>query len=152
MHLGNYLALVHRAERDLADGLRQVGEKHKAEPDIADLCHTFAGQCEHHAGRVQPFMERYKDRAPDEPDRLHSELFKGTREGGLALLRDLHDIYLMATEVEIAWEVIGQAAQGARDKELFAIVQECDKETGRQIKWARTRMNQAAPQSLLVAS
>jgi hypothetical protein len=152
MHLGNYLALVHRAERGLEDGLRQVGEKHKDEPDIADLCHHFAAQCERHAERVQPFMEHYKGRAPEEPERLHSELFKGAREGGLALLRDLHDIYLMATEVEIAWDVIGQAAQGAHDKELFAIVEECDNETERLIKWARTRMNQAAPQSLLVAS
>jgi hypothetical protein len=28
-------------------------------------------------------------RTPQRPDRLHSELFKGTRSGGLGLLRDL---------------------------------------------------------------
>jgi hypothetical protein len=39
---------------------------------------------------------------PDEPDRLYSELLKGTRQGGLGLLRDLHDLYLMASECDIA--------------------------------------------------
>lgn len=152
MHLGNYLALLHRAEANLADAYRQVEEHHKDEPDIEDLCHTFAAECARHAERIRPFMERHKERAPDEPERLHSDLFGGTREGGLALLRDLHDLYLMVAEVEVSWEVIGQAAQGAKDKELFATVRECERETKRQLKWARMRMNQAAPQSLLVAS
>lgn len=38
------------------------------------------------AERLQPFVERYGEDAPDEPERLHSELFKGTREVGLGLL------------------------------------------------------------------
>lgn len=41
------------------------------------LSHTFAGQCEHHAGRLQPFVDRYGEDAPSKPDRLHSELFRG---------------------------------------------------------------------------
>jgi hypothetical protein len=80
------------------------------------------------------------------------ERFGGTRQGGLGLLRDLHDLYLMANDVDIAWTVINQAAQGARDKELFTTVTAIDKETATQILWLRTRMKQAAPQALLVAT
>lgn len=151
MHLANYLGLIHKAERDLADAFRQVAEDHKEEPDVYHLCHTLAGQCDGHAGKLGPFVERYGEEAQDEPDRLHTELFKGTREGGLGLLRDLHDLYLMACECDVSWTMIGQAAQGVRDKELFEVVNACDGETGAQLKWLKTRMKQAAPQALIVA-
>ena len=152
MHLANYLGLLHKAELNLADAFRQVGDAHAAEPDVYHLCHTLAGQCDGHAERLQPAVDRYGEDAPSEPDRLHSELFKGTRSGGLGLLRDLQDLYLMAAECEIAWTVIGQAAQGARDSELIEIVKACQPQTATQLKWLKTRMKQAAPQALVVAS
>jgi hypothetical protein len=152
MHLANYLGLLHKSELHLADAFRQVGDAHAAEPDVYHLCHTLAGQCDQHAERLQPAVDRYGEDAPSEPDRLHSELFKGTRSGGLGLLRDLQDLYLMASECEIAWTVIGQAAQGARDGELVEVVKACQPQTATQLKWLKTRMKQAAPQALVVAS
>jgi hypothetical protein len=151
MHLANYLGLLHKAELLLADAFRQVGDAHAAEPDVYHLSHTLAGQCEQHAQRLQPFVDRYGEDAPSEPDRLHSELFKGTRSGGLGLLRDLQDLYLMATECDIAWTMIGQAAQGARDTGLVEVVKTCEGETSTQLKYLKTRMKQAAPQALIVA-
>ena len=152
MHLANYLGLLHKSELNLADAFRRVGDAHAAEPDVYHLCHTLAGQCDQHAERLQPAVDRYGEDAPSEPDRLHSELFKGTRSGGLGLLRDLQDLYLMASECEIAWTVIGQAAQGARDGELIEVVKACQPQTATQLKWLKTRMKQAAPQALVVAS
>ena len=152
MHLANYLGLLHKSELNLADAFRRVGDAHAAEPDVYHLCHTLAGQCDQHAERLQPAVDRYGEDAPSEPDRLHSELFKGTRSGGLGLLRDLQDLYLMASECEIAWTVIGQAAQGARDGELVEVVKACQPQTATQLKWLKTRMKQAAPQALVVAS
>jgi hypothetical protein len=58
----------------------------------------------------------------------------------------------MASTCDISWTMIGQAAQGARDRELLEVVNACDGQTATQIKWLRTRMKQAAPQALLVAS
>ena len=151
MHLANYLGLLHKSELNLADAFRQVGDTHAAEPDVYHLCHTLAGQCDQHAERLQPAVDRYGEDAPSEPDRLHAELFKGTRSGGLGLLRDLQDLYLMASECEIAWTVIGQAAQGARDGELVEVVKACQPQTSTQLRWLKTRMKQAAPQALVVA-
>jgi hypothetical protein len=59
-----------------------------------------------------------------------AKLFGGTRGGGLGLLRDLHDLYLMATECEVTGTLVAQAGQ---------------------LRWLRTRMKQAAPQALVVA-
>jgi hypothetical protein len=152
MHLAHYLGLVHRSELVLANAYREVAAAHGDEPDVSVLCQKFAGQCDQHAAKLAPFVDRYGEEAPDEPERLHSDLFGGTRTGGLGLLRDLHDLYLMASEVDISWTLVGQAAQGARDKALFETVSACDGETALQIRWLRTRMKQAAPQALLVAS
>lgn len=151
MHLAHYLGLLHRSQVNLADGFRKVADAHHEEPDIYHLCQRLAGQCDGHAERLHPFVERYSEEAPEEPDRLRSELFKGTRTGGIGLLRDLQDLYLMAAECDICWTVLGQAAQGARDQELLRVVRECAGETSVQLAWLRTRMKQAAPQALVVA-
>jgi hypothetical protein len=152
MHIANYLGLVHRSELNLAEALRQVGETHKDEPDVAVQCQKLAARCELHANQLKPFVDQYGESQEDEPDLLHSDLFQGTRTGSLALLRDLHDLYLMATEVDISWVVLGQAAQGLHDTELLATVQACDEETHVKLKWLKTRMKQAAPQTLIAAS
>jgi len=152
MHVAHYLGLLHKAQVDLARAFREVGEGHADEVDVFHTCERLAKQCDGHAERLAPFAERYGEEAPDEPDRLYSELFQGTRSGGLGLLRDLHDLYLMACECDMAWTVVGQAAQGLRDHELVDVVLACERETAIQLKWLRTRMKQAAPQALVVAS
>jgi hypothetical protein len=152
MHLAHYLGLLHRSENELASALLDVARDHPEEVDVHHTCQRLAGQCEEHVGQLEPFARRYSQDAPDEPERLHSTLFTGTRSGGLGLLRDLHDLYLMAAECDICWTVVGQAAQGARDTDLFDVVTRCEGQTAIQLQWLRTRMKQAAPQALVVAS
>lgn len=153
MNLVHYLGLLHRAEEELARGLREVGDRHADEADVLHLGRTLAAQCEAHAEALAPVVARYGEdhAAGAEPERLHSELFRGARDGPLGLLRDLQDLYLMVSECDIAWTLIGQAAQGLRDDELFAIVQDCERETAIQQRWLQTRLKQAAPQALVVA-
>jgi hypothetical protein len=152
VHLAHYLGLLHRAQEELAKAFREVGEAHGDEHDVFHQCARLARQCDRHAEALAPFAERYGEDAPDEPERLHSTLFDGTREGQLGLLRDLHDLYLMAAECDMAWTLVGQAAQGARDTELFEVVQSCEGETAIQLKWLRSRLKEAAPQALVVAA
>lgn len=151
MHLAHYLGLLHKAEIDLSDAYRQIADAHRADPDVFVDCHRLADQCDRHAEALHPFVQRYGEDAPDEPDRLHTELFSGSRSGPLGLLRDLHDLYLMACECDISWTMVGQAARGARDRDLIEAVDACESETAVQLKWLRTRMKQSAPQVLVVA-
>jgi hypothetical protein len=152
MHLAHYLRLVHTAENRLADAYDRVAADHGDEPDIAHLTRRLAAQCREREQAIEPFADDYAKHAPDEPDRLHSDLFGGTRTGGLGLLRDLHDLQLMATECEIAWTVIGQAAYGARDEALLALVGRSEQQVRGQLRWLRSRIKQAAPQALVVAA
>jgi hypothetical protein len=151
MQLAHYLGLLHRSQTELARAFREVGDAHVDEADVLHMTAKLATQCDRHAERLAPFAERYGEDADDEPERLHGELFRGPRSGGLGLLRDLQDLYLMANECDVAWTVVGQAAQGARDVELLEVVTGCEQETAAQVRWIRARMKEAAPQALVVA-
>jgi hypothetical protein len=151
MQLAHYLGLLHHAQTELAAAFREVAAAHRDEPDVAGTCRRLADECEAASDRLRPFAERYGEDAEDEPERLHSELFTGTRRGSLALLRDLHDLYLMACESSISWTMIRQASQGARDHELLQLAKDGETATARHIAWITTRMKQAAPQALIVA-
>jgi hypothetical protein len=149
VNLGSYLALISRSQSSLADAFRQVAADHSDEAAVLHISERLAVQCDRHEEKLKPFVERYP--VDGEPERLHSDLFQGTRQGSLGLLRDLHDLYLMAAEVDMSWTVIAQAAQGIRDEELLAVTEECEQETATQMKWLRSQMKEAAPQALVVA-
>ena len=151
MQLPHYLGLLHRSLGELADAYREVADHHRDEPDVVEECHLLAERCDQHVQRLAPIVQRYGEDAEDEPEQLHRDLFGGVRTGGLGLLRDLHDLYLLATECSLAWTVVGQAAQGARDEELLTLCNEAGADLHFHLAWLLTRIKQAAPQALVVA-
>jgi hypothetical protein len=152
MNLDIYLGMLRQAEQTLAESFRQVADGHGAEPDVHFLCHTLAGQCEHHSKLLLPVVQRYgEDRSDNEPERLHAQGLSETRSGPVGLLRDLQDLYLLASLVDVTWTMVKQAGSALRDKELLAVVEQCDAETAVQLRWLQTRMKQAAPQALVAA-
>jgi len=147
-----YLGLLHKSEQTLAASFRQVADGHGEEPDIHYLCHTLAAQCEKHEQALAPVVQRYGEvQDEDEPERLHADGLSETRTGPVGLLRDLQDLYLLASLVDITWTVVKQAAQGLRDTELLNVAEQCEGETKTQLGWLATRMKQAAPQALIAA-
>ena len=153
MNLNIYLGMLHQAETTLAESFRQVATGHGAEPDVHFLCHTLAQQCEEHSRLLLPAVQRYGESvSDDEPERLHAEGLSTTRSGQVGLLRDLQDLYLLASLVDVTWTMVKQAGSALRDRELLDIVARCDGETSVQLRWLQTRMKQAAPQALIVAS
>jgi hypothetical protein len=152
MHVGNYLALLHSSEQQLADALLEVAQHHGDEPDIAQTCQLLASWSREAIGLLAPLIERYAEEKNDEPERLTQALFSGTRTGSLALLRDLHDLWLLANEVHLCLVVLSQAAAALRDNELAAVCEQIGGQNKRQVAWCLTRIKQAAPQTLVVAA
>ena len=159
MKLDKAIADVQEAESDLAKELRVVGERHATEHDLYHLGHTLARQCGEHLERLAPFAERYGADVPDDAvaespglletmRRKSAELLGRSERSGLLLLRDLRNLYLTAQEAEIAWVILAQAAQAARDRELLQVVSLCHEEAEARGKWLRTRIKQSAPQVL----
>jgi hypothetical protein len=151
VHLATYLGLLHNAERTLADAFRQVGDGHGDEPDIALTCKVLAEMSDAHVDRLAPVVDRYGEHAETEPERLHVAELEGTRSGGVGLLRDLQDLYILASFVDLTWTVVAQAARGLRDGELLDVVASSETDTDRQMTWLRTRIKQSAPQALIAA-
>ena len=151
MHLSSYLGLLETGAVTLAKSYRQVAEGHAEEADVKRICEQLAAQCDHQEVLLRPFTKRYGSHPSGEPERLHADGLSETRSGGLGLLRDLHDLYLLASYLDMAWTLVGQAAKGARDEELIQTVEQCAKQTQAQQKWLTTRLKAAAPQALLVA-
>ena len=151
MHLGNYLILLDSSEKQLTDAFEHVSKKHKDEPDIEQMCQKLSAWSREHRGRVMPFVEKYSEDKSDEPKDLRRDLFSEKRRGSLALLRDLHDLWLLTQEVQLCWTVIHQAALGLRDEDLKATHDYCYPRTKRLTEWLLGCIKQAAPQTLLVA-
>ena len=162
MRLGMALKELHEAETELAEEFRTVGERHAAEHDVYHVCATMAKQCHAHAEQLRPAAARYDEELPeqDPPEpgegllaglrRKGSELTGRQPPAGVLLLRDLRRLYLMAQECEIDWVLVGQGAKAARDRELLETVTECMEQTAVQVKWLKTRIKEAAPQTLTV--
>lgn len=150
MHIGKYIDLVHRTEIDIAKAFRKVGKAHSDEPDVYQTCQLLAKWSDQLVEDLLPFAEKYGEEKDSEPDRLTQTLLKDTRKGGMALLRDLHDLYLVAAEVMVCCTILKQGADGLRDKDLSTVCEEIERQTKRQQGWLLTRMKQAAPQTLIV--
>ncbi|MBF9142858.1 molybdopterin oxidoreductase [Hymenobacter properus] len=152
MHLGNYLGILENSEKQLCDAFEQVARHHKDEPDIEQMCHKLSAWSREHRGRVMGFVAKYSEDRSSEPKNLKRDLFDQPRKGSLALLRDLHDLWLLTQEVQLCWTVIKQAALALRDEELKATYEFCCARTKRQGDWLLGRIKQAAPQTLIVAA
>ncbi|MET9230246.1 hypothetical protein [Lentzea sp. NPDC003310] len=151
MHLATYLGLLHTSLGTLAGAFREVADGHGDEPDVRHTCEVLAARIDRQAERLAPVVERYGEHREAEPERLHAAEFEQVRSGGVGLLRDLQDLYALASFTDITWTVVGQAAQGLRDKELVDVVSACEQDTARQLAWLKTRIKQSAPQALIVA-
>jgi hypothetical protein len=151
MHIGNYLELLHKSEEDLAKAYHLVAKEHGDEPDVYEQCQLQASWCEHSVEELKPFINKYSKERNKEPDRMMRTLFSEPRKGSMALLRDLHDLWLIASETQLSCIILRQAADGLRDKELTALCSKIEKYSKRQLSWLLTRMKSAAPQILIVA-
>jgi hypothetical protein len=100
---------------------------------------------------MEPFAAKYGKERAKEPERMMRTIFKEPRRSSLALLRDLHDVWLITIDAELCAIILRQAASGLHDKELIAVCNEIERQSKRQSSWLLTLMKSAAPQTLIVA-
>lgn len=149
MQLGNYIALTQASETAFIKAFRQVRRKHSLEPDIIEHFQQFERWSKELLDEFKSLRRRYPEPAGGEAVRQGAR-FNGPRAGGLGLLRDLHDLWLLAQEAEICWMAVLQAAQALRDSDLEGLAWRAKSQTHREISWLRTRIQQSAPQVLTV--
>jgi hypothetical protein len=150
---------LHRSESDLAGQLLVVSDRHKADHEVFHVARDLAQWSRGHVREIARIGGKYGLELDPEPADDPSVLQK-VRQGladrlgrrsapALLLLRDLRSIYMDASAVSVDWELIGQAAQGVRDRELLDVVTRCHPDTLRQAKWANAQIKEKATQILV---
>jgi hypothetical protein len=160
MRIGPALEHLHASERDLAQQLHAVAERHAADHAVYHVGNMLSDRCEQLADGLGPFLAAY---GQDEPDgdgvevvrafadrvrRTTAELVGRSERTGLLLLRDLRDLYVHAQETQIDWTIVRQGALAARDHSLDITCQTGMQETERVSRWVKTRIKETAPQAL----
>jgi hypothetical protein len=155
LHLA--IAAVVDAETALAERLRILGERHKADHDVYHLTGTLRTIATGNLDALARFADRYGGEPPDpDPDdgflgrarEKASEVLGRRPEGGLLLLRDLRELHLLYAAASIDWVILAQGAHAARDADLLNAVTHAHAQTLRGLKWTVTRIKTAAPQVL----
>jgi hypothetical protein len=156
------LRALHHGENALADDLAAAAERHAAEHEIHHVALDLAAWSAEHCSVLRSTAKRYdldlSVRAAGTGQHAEgllttvreraSRLLGGRPEPGILLLRDLRDLHLTATENSLHWEMLGQAAQAAKDRELLATVSDCHPQTLRQMRWTNTMIKFLSPQVL----
>jgi hypothetical protein len=66
-------------------------------------------------------------------------------------ISDIWGLYALSVRNGMS-SLMGQAAYGARGRDLIALVSRCDEQTAAQLAWLGMRVKAPAPQALLVGS
>ncbi len=159
MKLDLALRELHRSETSLGRRFRRVGERHKADHDVYQLCSDLAGWSDEHVALLAQAARRHGVRLAGSPARIGA-VFSGLRraasvalgrrpEPGMLLLADLRSLHLHAAAVSIDWVLLAQGAQAARDGNLLELASRCHPETLRQLNWSNTTIKELAPQVLM---
>jgi len=157
MKLNLAIRELHRSERKLAHRLNVIAARHRSDQDICHIAHDLAQWSQHHLSELAGHGRNYGLRLSENPrtgaaagiawSRM-SGLLRHRPEPGLLLLADLRRTHRLAAGVSLDWELLGQAAQAAKDQELVALTSRCHPETLRQMRWANAMLKELSPQVL----
>ena len=135
----------------MVKAFKKAAAAHGNEVDIFQTCMLLSTWSQELVDDLEKFVDKYKKEKDKEPDRLSNMLMKDTRAGDVALLRDMQDLYLIVSEIEVCCVVLRQGAAGLRDGDLMATCDKVARQSKRQLSWLLSRMKEAAPQTLIVA-
>jgi hypothetical protein len=148
LHVPHYLALLVNCKKQLAKEFAALAGRHAEEPAIRDGCAMFGKWSAAHVNDLGKLTERYGSASV--ADAKAPDALTGARPGGLGLLRDLHELWLMVNNAHLSIIILVQAARALRDNEMAATLIEIGLETDRQIAWIDTHIKTTAPQVLVV--
>ncbi|MEV0237267.1 hypothetical protein [Nonomuraea sp. NPDC050786] len=158
MNLDLVIRELHRSENELAHVLLRMSERHKSDHETYHVARDLASWCHDHVRALAEAGKEYGldlDPSPaGDPsmvERLREKAAEwlGRRpEPGLLLLADFRHLYLAASGVSLDWELLAQAAQGAKERDLIELARRCHPQTLRQLRWANARLKESAPQAL----
>lgn len=149
-HFPDYLGLLLGAHEQFIAATEKVREHHPEHPEIQQGLQHLASFSTQAIERLQPYAGKYGANPSKEPETLRQTLFPSVRGGGFGLLRDLHALFLMATEIHISLSIVMDAAKELRDHPLLDVCIWIEAQSKRQRAWCLTAITENAPAALVV--
>jgi hypothetical protein len=148
--VGDYVHRLIEAHAAMVEACDAVAKRHAAESEVRlGLAHLaeFSTAAQE---ALRPFAERYGGRGDGTASKLRGAVLSGGQTGSFGLLRDLHGVFLVASDVHVSTSVVMHASKMLRDEALLAACMELDRQNKRQLAWANTQLLARAPQTLVV--
>lgn len=150
------LRRVHAAEQNLVEHLLRIADKHCSEHEVHHVCLDLARWSQENLAALAETAAHYDvhlDPEADGPGPLRRALDAVAaktpgRVAAIALLEDLRDLFLVASEASLAWEMLAQHAQARRERDLLEVVSGAHPQTLRQLRWVNTMIKTLSPQAL----
>jgi hypothetical protein len=149
---------LHASEVDLYLELQRLGERHRADHDVAHVTRDLARWSATHVQRLAAEGRRFGLELGEVPPstnplaagvrRKSSELMGRRHTASVLLVNDLRQLYGQASLVKLDWELLGQLAQASRDSSLVDMVAASVAETERQVTWAESKLKESVVQAM----
>jgi hypothetical protein len=147
---------LHRSETGLARDLLAAADRHKADHEVFHVARDVAGWSKIHVRRIAEAGRAHGLRLDPEPrwtlpvvGGLAQQVAGALRrrpETGLLLLADLRRLHRKAAGVSLDWELLAQAAQAMKKRDLLELAQACHPQTLRVVRWANAHLKEVSPQ------
>jgi anaerobic selenocysteine-containing dehydrogenase len=148
----DYLGLLREAHEEFVAAAETVVARHAENDEIRRGGRLIASFSSEALQRLRPFITKYGENKAGEPAKLRQALFPAARGGGFGLVRDLHALFLMASEVHITITIVMDAARELRDHDLLEACLWMEEQSKRQRAWCMTMVKENAPSALVVPS
>lgn len=148
--VSDYVGMLAGSNEQFAAACLSVSSHHLEETEIQAGMSKLSQFSNEAVELLKPFGEKYGRHDREEPEELRDTLFPAVRAGAFGLLRDLHALFVMASEVHVALTIVMQASKELRDEELLAACMHMDEQNKRQQAWLMTQIEHRAPHTLVV--
>ncbi len=151
-HVSDYLSLLVDGHDELIEACDHIGRQHGQNAEIREGAKIMANWSRQAIHDLRPFVAQYGQRSEQEPRSLRQTLFSKRRAGGFGLLRDLHGLYVLCSEVHMSVKVLKDAARELRDMPLHEVCLRVFGQNQRQQAWIDTMIKESGADSVVVPS
>jgi anaerobic selenocysteine-containing dehydrogenase len=148
--VADYLGMLREANEQFSKACASVASHHPEETEILLGMKKLGQFSDEAVESLRPFIDRYGEQEAEEPDNLRTTLFPAVRAGAYGVLRDLHALFVMASDVHIALAIVMQCSKELRDEELLDVCIHLDEQNKRQQAWLVTQIEHRASHTLVV--
>jgi predicted molibdopterin-dependent oxidoreductase YjgC len=148
--VSDYIGMLKGGNEQFAAACLSVSPHHLEEAEIQAGMRKLAQFSSEAVEMIKPFGGKYGQQEAKEPQKLRATLFPAVRAGSFGILRDLHSLFVMASEVHVALSIVMQASKELRDEGLLAACMHMDEGNKRQRAWLMTQIEHRASHTLVV--